>query len=97
MNRYLVPLGFFAALVISVLLWLNMPTLIGEQMGKQLVDAGPLVPALIMLLILQISFVIERMMSLQKAAGQVRIGLGSDDGDQFFSQFRIFFTKINGL
>ncbi len=70
MNRYLVPLGFLAALVISVVLWLNMPTLIGEQMGKQLVDAGPLVPALIMLLILQISFVIERMLSLQKAAGR---------------------------
>mgnify|MGYP003338275864 FL=1 len=70
MNRYLVPLGFVAALVIAVTLWLNMPLLIGEQYGEQLQKAGFLVPALIMLLILQISFVIERMMSLQKASGR---------------------------
>lgn len=70
MNRFLVPLGFLAALVISVTLWWFMPELIGEEMGHQLKQAGWLVPALIMLLILQISFVIERLLSLRKAQGR---------------------------
>ena len=60
MNRFLVPLGFAAALVIAVTLWWFMPELIGEQYGHQMKQAGWLVPALIMLLILQISFVVER-------------------------------------
>jgi len=70
MNRFLVPLGFAAALVISVTLWWFMPELIGEQYGHQMKQAGWLVPALIMLLILQISFVVERLLSLKKAQGR---------------------------
>ena len=70
MNRFLVPLGFIAALVISVMLWWFMPELVGENIGHQLKQAGWLVPALIMLLILQISFVIERLLSLRKAQGK---------------------------
>ena len=70
MNRFLVPLGFAAALVIAVTLWWFMPELIGEQYGHQMKQAGWLVPALIMLLILQISFVVERLLSLKKAQGR---------------------------
>lgn len=70
MNRFLVPLGFIAAFVISVTLWWFMPELVGENIGHQLKQAGWLVPALIMLLILQISFVIERLLSLRKAQGK---------------------------
>ncbi len=70
MNRFLVPLGFLAALVIAVSLWWFMPEIAGEQVGHQLKQAGWLVPALIMLLILQISFVIERLLSLRKAQGR---------------------------
>ena len=70
MNRFLVPLGFIAAFVLSVALWWFMPELVGENIGHQLKQAGWLVPALIMLLILQISFVIERLLSLRKAQGK---------------------------
>jgi len=70
MNRFLVPLGFAAALVIAVTLWWFMPELIGEQYGHQMKQAGVLVPALIMLLILQVSFVVERLLSLKKAQGR---------------------------
>ena len=70
MNRYLVPLGFGAAIVISVVLWWFMPQLIGVEYGNQMKNAGALVPALITLLILQISFVVERMLSLKKAQGR---------------------------
>src|ERR1051325_6946319 len=70
MNRFLVPLGFVAALVIAVTLWMFMPQLIGAQYGDQMQKAGFLVPALIMLLILQISFVVERMLSLRRAQGR---------------------------
>ncbi len=70
MNRFLVPLGFFAALIISVALWWFMPEIAGEQFGHQMKSAGPLVAMLIMLLILQISFVVERMLSLNKAQGR---------------------------
>lgn len=69
MNRYLVPLGFLAALVVSATLWWFMPELAGET-GKQMKEAGPLVAGLIMLLILQVSFVIERALSLNKAQGK---------------------------
>src|SRR5262245_20137018 len=70
MNRFLVPLGFGAALAVSVVLWWFMPELIGEEYGHQMKQAGVLVPALIMMLILQISFVVERMLSLRKAQGR---------------------------
>ena len=70
MNRFLVPLGFLAALAISVVLWWYMPELIGEEYGHQMKQAGWLVPALIMLLILQVAFVVERLLSLKKAQGR---------------------------
>jgi biopolymer transport protein ExbB len=70
MNRFLVPLGFFAALAVSSALWWYMPEIIGPEYGKQMKDAGFLVAALIMLLILQISFVVERLFSLRKAQGR---------------------------
>lgn len=70
MNRFLVPLGFTAAAAVSFALWWFMPELIGPEMGHQLKQAGALVAALIMLLILQISFVLERIFSLRKAQGR---------------------------
>jgi biopolymer transport protein ExbB len=70
MNRFLVPLGFGAALAVSVTLWWFMPELIGQEFGHQMKQAGWLVPALIMLLILQLSFVVERLLSLRKAQGR---------------------------
>jgi biopolymer transport protein ExbB len=70
MNRFLVPLGFFAALAVSSVLWWFMPEIIGPEYGKQMKDAGFLVAWLIMLLILQISFVVERLFSLRKAQGR---------------------------
>ena len=68
MNRYLVPLGFFLSLVVSFLIWANMQLFIGE-FGEEIKKAGPLVALLIWLLILQVSFVIERLWSLKKAQG----------------------------
>jgi len=70
MNRILVPLGFIAALVVSVLIWMNLPSIVGPELGHQMVEAGPLVSFLIFLLIVQISFVIERLLSLRKAQGR---------------------------
>lgn len=67
MNRYIVPIGFAAAFAVSVTAWYFLP-LLGEQ-GKNAKDGGPLVAMLIMLLILQIAFVIERTWSLDKAKG----------------------------
>jgi len=68
MSRFIVPLGFVAALVISFTLWWNLPHIgaIGEQMQK----GGPLVAALILLVILQTSFILERIWSLRKAQGR---------------------------
>jgi len=68
MSRYLVPLGFILALAISITIWLFLPQLgaIGEQMQK----GGPLVAALILLIILQTSFIVERLLSLRKAQGR---------------------------
>lgn len=68
MSRYIVPLGFIGAAVVSIVLWMNLPLLgeIGEQMQK----GGYLVAALIMLIILQTAFVIERLLSLKKAQGR---------------------------
>jgi len=68
MNRYLVPLGFLLSLVVSFLIWANMQLFIGE-FGNEIKKAGPLVALLIWLLILQVSFVIERLWSLKKAQG----------------------------
>lgn len=68
MTRFIVPLGFSLAAIVSVAIWWNLPLLgaFGEQMNK----GGPLVAALIMLAILQTSFIIERIWSLKKAAGR---------------------------
>ncbi len=68
MGRYIVPLGFIAALAISITLWWFLPT-IGE-IGNQMKQGGPLVAGLILLLILQTSFIIERIWSLRKAQGK---------------------------
>lgn len=68
MARFLVPLYFILATVVSFLAWWNMPAL--GELGKQMKEAGPLVALLILLLILQISFVLERTWSLNKAKGR---------------------------
>jgi biopolymer transport protein ExbB len=68
MRRYLVPLGFILAATISIVIWMFLPKLgeIGENMQK----GGPLVAALILLIILQTSFIVERLLSLRKAQGR---------------------------
>jgi hypothetical protein len=68
MNRFIVPLGFALAVIISVTLWWFLPA-IGE-VGEQMKQGGPLVAALILLLILQTAFIIERIWSLKKAQGR---------------------------
>ena len=68
MNRFIVPLGFALAAAISITLWYFLPA-IGE-LGHQMKQGGPLVAALIMLAILQTSFIIERIWSLRKAQGR---------------------------
>ena len=67
MNRYIVPLGFAAAVAVSIGAWWFLPKL--GDLGKQVHDGGFLVSFLILLLILQVSFVIERIWSLNKAKG----------------------------
>jgi biopolymer transport protein ExbB len=68
MSRFIVPIGFVLALGISITLWWFLPNIgpIGDQMKK----GGPLVAGLILLLILQTSFIIERTWSLRKAQGR---------------------------
>jgi biopolymer transport protein ExbB len=68
MSRYIVPLGFLLAAAISITIYMFLPKLgdIGDQMQK----GGYLVAALIMLIILQTSFIIERLLSLRKAQGR---------------------------
>ena len=68
MSRFIVPLGFILAAIISLAIWWYMP-LLGE-VGVQMKLAGPLVAALILLSILQTAFIIERTWSLKKAAGR---------------------------
>jgi biopolymer transport protein ExbB len=68
MNRYLVPIGFVAALAAAIAIWWMLPTIAGEQ-GKNIQQGGPLVAALIMLMILEVAFIIERLWSLKKAQG----------------------------
>ena len=68
MNRFIVPLGFGLAAAISITLWYFLPA-IGE-LGHQMHQGGPLVAGLIMLAILQTSFIIERVWSLKKAQGR---------------------------
>ena len=68
MSRFVVPIGFVLALGIAIALWWFLPNIgpIGDQMKK----GGPLVAGLILLLILQTSFIIERTWSLRKAQGR---------------------------
>ncbi|MBI1795952.1 MAG: MotA/TolQ/ExbB proton channel family protein [Candidatus Eisenbacteria bacterium] len=68
MSRFIVPLGFSLAAIVSIAIWFFLPQLgpLGEQMNK----GGPLVAGLILLAILQTSFIIERVWSLRKAAGR---------------------------
>ena len=68
MSRFIVPLGFILALAVSITVWWNLPQLgpLGEQMQK----GGPLVAMLILLLILETAFIIERIWSLRKAQGK---------------------------
>jgi biopolymer transport protein ExbB len=68
MNRFIVPLGFGLAVAISITLWWFLPA-IGE-IGEQMKQGGPLVAMLILLLILQTAFIIERIWSLRKAQGR---------------------------
>jgi biopolymer transport protein ExbB len=68
MNRMIVPLGFILASVVSFLLWWNMPML--GPVGVQMKEGGPLVAALILLVILQTAFIIERLWSLRRAQGR---------------------------
>jgi len=68
MGRFVVPLGFVLAVAISITLWWNLPTL--GPVGDQMKQGGPLVAALILLIILQTTFIIERSWSLRKAAGR---------------------------
>jgi biopolymer transport protein ExbB len=68
MNRIIVWLYFAAALAVSIIVWRMLPRL--GQMGETVFKGGFLVPILILLLILQVTFVIERMWSLNKAKGR---------------------------
>jgi len=68
MSRFIVPIGFVLAAAIAIGIYMMLPKIgpLGEQMNK----GGPLVAALILLVILQTSFIIERIWSLKKAAGR---------------------------
>ena len=68
MSRFIVPLGFVLAMVISILIWWNLPML--GPVGEQMKQGGYLVAALILLIILQTAFIIERIWSLRKAQGR---------------------------
>jgi biopolymer transport protein ExbB len=68
MNRYIVPIYFALALGVSIAIWWYLPAL--GDLGKTMKEAGPLVAMLILLLILQVTFVLERTWSLKKAAGR---------------------------
>ena len=63
MSRFIVPIGFGLAVAIAVTIYSQLPRIgpIGEQMNK----GGPLVAGLILLLILQTSFILERIWSLR--------------------------------
>src|SRR5262245_724866 len=68
MNRFIVPAGFSLAAIVSVAIWYNLPML--GEVGMQMKQGGYLVAALIMLVILQTAFIIERIWSLKKAQGR---------------------------
>jgi biopolymer transport protein ExbB len=68
MSRFIVPIGFTIAAVVSYLIYWNLPIL--GPVGEQMKQGGPLVAALIMLIILLTAFIIERIWSLKKAQGR---------------------------
>ena len=68
MNRYIVPAGFALAAVVSFGIYWYLPVL--GEVGEQMKQGGYLVAALIMLIILQTAFIIERLWSLKKAQGR---------------------------
>jgi biopolymer transport protein ExbB len=68
MSRFIVPLGFILALVVSITVWWNLPKL--GPLGDQAQKGGPLVAMLILLAILETAFIIERLWSLRKAQGK---------------------------
>ncbi len=68
MGRFIVPIGFVLAAVVAFVLWYNLPV-IGD-VGKNIKQGGPLVAGLILLIILQSAFIIERILSLRKAQGR---------------------------
>jgi len=68
MSRFIVPVGFLVAAVISFTLWYNLPML--GEFGHQMRAGGPLVALLIMLVILLTAFIFERIWSLRKARGR---------------------------
>ncbi len=68
MNRIIVPAYFTLAVAVSIAVWWNLPRL--GPLGAQMREGGPLVSMLILLLILQVTFVLERLWSLNKAKGK---------------------------
>ena len=68
MSRFIVPLGFSLATIVSVAIWWNLPLL--GPVGEQMKLGGYLVAGLILLAILMTAFIIERTWSLKKAAGR---------------------------
>ena len=68
MARYIVPLGFVLAIAVSIAIYINLPVL--GPVGEQMKQGGYLVAALILLVILQTTFIIERLWSLKKAQGR---------------------------
>lgn len=68
MGRFIVPIGFTLAAIVSFAIWWYLPAL--GEIGEQMKQGGPLVATLIMLVILQVAFIIERMWSLKKAQGR---------------------------
>src|SRR5689334_8287183 len=68
MNRFIVPIYFALAVAVSFVMWFNLPKL--SDLGKNMFEAGPLVAMLFLLFILQVTFVLERTWSLNKAKGR---------------------------
>jgi biopolymer transport protein ExbB len=68
MSRFLAPIGFALATLVSFGIWYTFPQTLGD-LGHMMYEAGPLVAVLILLVILVIAFVIERLWSLRKAQG----------------------------
>lgn len=68
MGRFAMPLGFLAAAIVAFGIWFNLPNLLGD-LGHMFFEAGPIVAILMMLVILIISFIVERLWSLRKAQG----------------------------